>query len=111
MLTWIDTEMRRRGWGNNELARQMGMSHAGVSKVLTGQNSISCEFCIGIAKAFDIPPEQVLRKAEILPPLPGPDLDRDPVLQDLVDTARRLSPGEREELAAYARWRYQRAQE
>ena len=64
-----------------------------------------------MAQALKEPPEKVFRLAGLLPPAPP---ERDPLIQELLEIARKLDAtdrGDREELLAYARLRYQRAQE
>jgi len=69
-VDWLTTEVERRGWNNSELARRAGVGHSTVSQVLSLQQNPGLGFCIGVARAFDIPPEDVLRLAGLLPPLP-----------------------------------------
>ncbi|HNT74618.1 MAG TPA: helix-turn-helix transcriptional regulator [Anaerolineae bacterium] len=64
---WLVREMANKGWGNNELARRMGLSNSVVSLVLVGRQNPGVEFCQGVARALKIPPEDVLRCAGILP--------------------------------------------
>lgn len=69
-LQWLENEMNDRGWGINDLARRAGLSSGGVSMVLSRQRGPGSAFCTGIARAFGIPPEEVFRRAGILPPEP-----------------------------------------
>ncbi len=78
-------------------------------KVISGHANPGPDFCLGVARAFNQPPEKVFRAAGLLPPLPGPEEDK--VLGELMDTVKRLEPDERSEVADYATWRYQRQQE
>jgi len=66
---WIDSELKRRGWSLNELARRSGMSSASVSMVLSEQRKPGTEFCRSVADALQVPPEEVFRLAGLLPPL------------------------------------------
>ena len=67
---WIISELDDRGWSYNELARRSGLSSATVSTVLSGKSNPGLEFCNGVASAFGIPPENVLRRAGLLPSVP-----------------------------------------
>jgi len=44
---------------------------AGVSRTLSAEYKITYDFCMGVAKAFSISPEEVLRLAELLQRLLG----------------------------------------
>lgn len=108
-ITWLTTELNRRGWSQSELARRADIVQSGVSMVLNGQHGPGFEFCAGIAKALNVPPELVMRKAGILPELPA-EVDQQQLAM-LTDYYRRLSPRVREELVAYAAFKYERSQE
>lgn len=50
-----------------ELARRSGLSVAMVSEVLNDNTNPGLKFCTGIARAYDVPPETVLRMAGKIP--------------------------------------------
>lgn len=64
------------------------------------------DLCLGIARAFNIPPEDVYRRAGLLPPLP----DEPTQLQEkrLYDLYRRLPERIRERVVEYAAFEYER---
>lgn len=68
--TWLMREIETRGWTNAELARRAGISAASISMVVSGQKGVGLDFCLGVSRAFGQPPETVLRKAGLLPPIP-----------------------------------------
>lgn len=104
-LSWVNGEVDRRGWRNAELARRMGVSDATVSRTLSGEHAPSFEFCVGLARALGELPETVLRRAGLLPPLPG--IDGDASIARTLDVMRRLTPQVREEVVQYVLWRYE----
>lgn len=67
LVTWLNEEIKKRGWTLRELARRSDVSHTAVSKVLSGQQEPGIKFCTGIARALDVPPETVLRLAGKIP--------------------------------------------
>jgi transcriptional regulator with XRE-family HTH domain len=73
LVEWLADEVRARRWSYSELARQAGLSPAGVSQVMSGRNNPGLQFCFGVAQALDVPPERVLRLAGFLPPTSGHD--------------------------------------
>ena len=67
MVTWLTKALKDKGWSLRELGRRANISHATISNILSGQSNPGLDFCIGIAKAFNIPTENVMRMAGILP--------------------------------------------
>lgn len=107
-ITWLMDEMGQRGWTNTELARQADISQPAVSQVISGHKNPGLDFCLGIAKAFDYPPDYVLRRAGLLPAAPAED---DPRYQQLLETAKNLSREELENALQYLLWRYKLQEE
>ena len=66
---WLNTELNQRGWSRSEAARRGGISASMFDKVINGRANPGLEFCKGVARAFEMPLEDVLRLASILPPL------------------------------------------
>ena len=67
---WLTEEVEKRGWSFRELARRAGLSSGAISQITTQRSFPGPEFCTGVARAFRIPPEEVFRRAGLLPPLP-----------------------------------------
>lgn len=70
MVSWLTNEVKNRGWSLRELGRRADISHATISNIISGQTNPGFDFCVGIAKALDMPAEDVLRRAGLLPALP-----------------------------------------
>jgi transcriptional regulator with XRE-family HTH domain len=66
---WLNEQMNSRGWSVRETARRGGISHTPISFVLSGEQP-SFETCVALARAFNLQPETVLRKAGLLPEVP-----------------------------------------
>jgi transcriptional regulator with XRE-family HTH domain len=77
--TWFFEELRRRDWSQSDLSERSGISQGAISKVIQGQRNPGLDFCMGIAKAFQVPPEVVMRSAGILPPVPEIDEEREEI--------------------------------
>lgn len=76
--TWLTGEMDKRGWNNSELARRAGLVPSTISMVISQQKNPGLDFCVGIALAFRLPPEIVLRKAGLLDPeMPQAQIDKE----------------------------------
>jgi len=98
---WLLREMDKRGWNASELARRAGVSASNVSTIISGVKQPGFDFCVKTAPPLGYPPEMVLRAAGLLPPLPAPD--GDPLLAELLATARALPSIERQRLVGVAR--------
>ena len=111
LRVWITQKIEKRGWSYRELARQANISHALISRTLSGDMTPSADFCIKVAQALDVSPEMVLRLAGILPAAPPATLADDAALQELVELARTLSSDKRKELLRYTRYLLQSSQD
>lgn len=69
---WLTCKMSEIGWSNSELARRAGVVPSTISMIVSRKNQPTWELCSGIAKAFDLPPEDVFRRAGLLPPVAPP---------------------------------------
>ena len=71
---WVTAELDERGWSQSQAARRGGFSASMLSKVVAGSANPGLDLFQGIAVAFRIPLEDVLRQAGILPdygPIPA----------------------------------------
>jgi len=66
LATWLSDQIKERGWSMREVARRAGVSHTTIIKVVDGQVVPDVSTARGIARAFGVPAETVLRKAGIL---------------------------------------------
>ncbi len=71
---WLIKKVRARGWSNNELGRQVGVSSSAISFILTGKQKPSLQLCMKIAQVLDKSPIYVLRRAGLLPPASADEL-------------------------------------
>lgn len=106
-VSWLISEMNSRGWSNSELARRAGVVPSTISLLVTGKSNPGEDLCTGIARAFRITPEEVFRRAGLLPPLL--DTDNDPNITRVVEYLRRMSQSDRAEILAYTMFRYAQA--
>jgi transcriptional regulator with XRE-family HTH domain len=66
---WIQENLTERGWSQSELARRANLSSTTISDVLSGSAKPGIHFCKGVADAFGVPRENVLRLAGHLKPI------------------------------------------
>ena len=69
LIDWINSELGSRGWTYADIARHGGISKSMISRVVSGQSKPGPDFCLAVARAFQVRPEKVFRLAGILPPL------------------------------------------
>ena len=74
---WIIEEMRRRGWTEAEFSRRGKITPQSVNQMLNGRTKPAIRFYKATARAFELPLEEVLRRAGQLPPLPTVTLTDD----------------------------------
>lgn len=67
-VSWLNTELDRRGWPRSEAARRGRVSESMWSKVISGYAKPGLDFCRGVSLAFEVPLEDVFRHAGILDP-------------------------------------------
>lgn len=65
---WLEQELKDRELSQSELSRRAGVTRAAINGVLSGARGPGVDLIKGIAKAFNIPAEEVFRHADILPP-------------------------------------------
>lgn len=92
---WIDDELNRKGWSRSEAARRGGISDSMFSKIFSGVTTPGLDFCRGLARAFNVELEVVLRRAGILP-----NVEQALGENDLLAYYRALSPEDREHVLA-----------
>lgn len=66
-IVWLNQQLDLRGWSRSEAARRGGVSPSAFDKVIGGFAKPGIRFCRGVARAFDVPLEEVQRLAGILP--------------------------------------------
>lgn len=106
-MDWIQQELNTRGWSNSELVKRSGLKSSTLSMTLNRQNRVSFDFCLGIAKAFRMLPEQALRQAGLLPPVSS--VSDDALVQKITELAKQLPASEKKLLLELAEWRYQKS--
>ena len=87
-VTWLNSQLRDRGWTAAELSRRAGISDSAISLVTSEQRNAGLDFCVKVANAFGESPEQALRLAGHLPRLPAPVAEE----REALALFRRLEP-------------------
>ena len=95
---WIQDSLTQRGWSQSELARRAELSSTTISDVLTGSAKPGFNFCKGVARAFGVRTEKVLRLAGLLQPEP----EETATITEFVYALSQLPPDEQEKLLLIA---------
>lgn len=99
LATWLNERVSERGWSLRETARRVGVSHTTIINIANGQVRASPELCQGLARVFGVPPEEVFRRAGLLPPAP----DETPTIRELVHLFSQLPAEEQDDVIAIVR--------
>jgi transcriptional regulator with XRE-family HTH domain len=67
---WLMEELNRRDWTPAALANKAGINAGSLSHILNKNRNPGPEVCVSIARALNIPPEEVFRRAGLLPTKP-----------------------------------------
>jgi transcriptional regulator with XRE-family HTH domain len=97
---WLTDRVEERGWSFRELSRRADLSSAVISQVVTRKSFPGLDFCLGISRALDIPPERVFRKAGYLPARPRIISEQKEELDDYYEA---LDQSDRDRLVAIAK--------
>jgi len=89
---WFNEERGRRNLSLRSIARLAGISHNAISQRESASLPPTYDLCRAIAKAFNMPLEDVLRQAGLLPP----KYDENPSARELLWRFMQLSEEEQE---------------
>ncbi len=99
LADWLSSRIREQGWSLREAARRSGLSPTLVSDVVAGRVSPGFDFCVAMARALDLPAEDLLRRAGLLPEPPG----FSPLAGEILELFAKLSAEDQQELIEIAR--------
>ncbi|MCL4296117.1 MAG: helix-turn-helix transcriptional regulator [Anaerolineae bacterium] len=97
---WLQEQLAERDWIPAELAKRAGIQGGSLSHILNGTRKVGPESCIAIAKALNLPPEVVFRRAGLLPETEN---EGDVTFQEIVEIIKRLNADDRRTLLRIAR--------
>jgi len=69
-VVWLNAEIKKQGWSLQQTAQRVGVSHTVMTDVANGRTRPSADFCRRIALVLQASPEEVFRRAGLLPPEP-----------------------------------------
>jgi transcriptional regulator with XRE-family HTH domain len=92
---WLRQHIDERGWSVRETARRVGVSPTPISNILSGKGKPGLDVYRGLADAFQVRLEDVLRAAGELPPPVEEQRAADPLLDEGIRILTEISPGDR----------------
>lgn len=98
---WLKQKLKEQGWTQGELSRRASVSRGAISNIISKRRLPSPESCVNIAKAFNMPPETVLRMAGYLPEIEADSA----TTRKILEFARRLDEGSRKEILDFMRFK------
>ena len=96
---WLASELQKRNWSHNELARQSGLSQPTISAVMSNAKRPGLKFCLQVAQALDVSPVLVLQLAGHLP-------EDSPLVLEIIEIVRSLPPDKHQALLHYLRYHF-----
>lgn len=95
---WLTSELDTRGWSRAEAARRGGISASILDKIISGYSQPGDKTCRGLARAFGLTTEEVMRRAGLIPSRGTTDV-RDPELRalmvEIADLVHGMTPAQR----------------
>jgi transcriptional regulator with XRE-family HTH domain len=75
LATWLNQQLEEKGWSYRELGRRSGIAFQSIARYADGTRNPGTRACRKMAKALDVPYEEIMRLAGHLPLLPEPPGD------------------------------------
>jgi transcriptional regulator with XRE-family HTH domain len=101
---WLQQEIDLRGWSWNKLSVEAGLSSGTIYNIRDGVRGVGEDSLKSIAKALKLPPDQIFRRAGVLPPT---KIDDDPLTEEAEYLISELSHELREQAINYIRYLYE----
>ena len=103
--SWLVLQLEERGWSNRELSRRAGVSSTAINDAVSGQGAITAKFCRKISRALQVPLEETMRRAGLLP---GFFVDDEALtFRELLAIINELPDDARKELLEFAKFKFQ----
>jgi len=97
---WLQEQMDARGWGQADLANRAGINRQVVWGWLNRRKKPTEEYLVKIANAFEIPPQEILRVAGVLPI----EANHDPLTEAILHLIHDLDTDTKNDILEYAKY-------
>lgn len=98
---WLQKQMDGRGWGQADLANRAGINRQVVWGYLNRRKKPSEDILIKIANALEIPPQEILRAAGVLPT----ESNHDAITEAIVHLIGDLDTSTKQDILDYAKFK------
>lgn len=98
---WLQNRLDERGWNQSKLAQRSGISQGQIARIMNGTREAGPRVCRAIARALNLPEEEVFRAAGLLTKSNG---DEPPTLKEWIHLYVQASPDERDRMLDLARY-------
>lgn len=94
---WLQNRLDELGWTQADLARKSGLTTAAISRIMTEDRSIGLKSCTAIARALNIPIEDIMIAAGLLPRRKK----EGPLMETIAYLSSQLDEADQEEVIAF----------
>jgi transcriptional regulator with XRE-family HTH domain len=94
---WLKSEIKIRNISQKELADISGVTPAQISRAISGSRGLGTDTLLSIARALRVSPEEVFRRAGVLPPRPNQD-EQD---ANILERTSRMTPAQKRAVLAF----------
>lgn len=94
---WLKSEIKIRNISQKELADISGVTPAQISRAISGSRGLGTDTLLAIARALRVSPEEVFRRAGVLPPRPNQD-EQD---ASILERTSRMTPAQKRAVLAF----------
>lgn len=102
-IDWLNEELSKRDWSMRELARRANVSPSTINHVMAGRRNPGTVLCNGLAQAFNMSPESVLKKAGLIPNNSHNNTER-MTIREIWSILRQMDDNQLNEVRNYARY-------
>jgi transcriptional regulator with XRE-family HTH domain len=96
-IDWLEKQLREREWTQADLARNGSMNQSVISNLVNGKRNPGKDVCVAIARALHLPPEEVFRRAGLLPPKP----EENAIIENIKYHATQLPKEDQQDILEY----------
>lgn len=70
---WLLTTLEEKEWSQADLARHAKVSRTAISDAISGKRNVGKDLGLALARALNVPPDEIFRAAGLLPPTKDSD--------------------------------------
>lgn len=94
---WLDAQMQAKNLSQSQLAKRAGVTRSAINGILREARGPGVDLLQGLARALDIPIEEVYRAASILPP----KFTKNELIERIIHEMNGLPPEDKQDVMDY----------